>query len=91
MNTHTTESPSGAQIPADSAGPWRPDLLLEVDFKWLMAGQGCWVDPDRLHADPQYAGHCLQTASSSPCAALRNCARFLQKALDCQVGLPTAV
>lgn len=58
------------------------DLLLEVDFKWLMAGQGCWVDPDRLHADPGYASDCLKAAVGSPCEALRRCARFLQESLQ---------
>lgn len=57
------------------------DLLIEVDFKWLMAGQGNWVDPVRLRADPLYAEHCLQTAIHSPCDALRRCAHHLQTAL----------
>ena len=57
------------------------DLLIEVDFKWLMAGQGNWVDPVRLRADPLYAQHCLQAAIHSPCAALRRCAHHLQEAL----------
>lgn len=81
MNTHTRESPSGAQMPADGAGLLCPSLLLEVDFKWLMAGQGCWVDPERLRTDPLYAGRCLRAASHSPCAALRACADVLQAAL----------
>ena len=37
---------SGAVVPWTSTP--EADLLLEVDFKWLMAGQGCWVDPQRL-------------------------------------------
>lgn len=56
-------------------------LLAEVDFKWLMAGQGCWVDPQRLLTDPIYANQCLQAALHSPCDALRQCARSLQEAL----------
>jgi hypothetical protein len=64
------------------------DLLLEVDFKWLMAGQGCWVDPNRLHADPRYASDCLQAAINSPCDALRRCARFLQESLN--LGMPAS-
>lgn len=56
-------------------------LLEEVGFKWLMAGQGCWVDPQRLLADPVYASQCLQAAQNSPCDALRQCACRLQDAL----------
>jgi len=56
-------------------------LLAEVDFKWLMAGQGCWVDPQRLLSDPAYAHQCLESAKNSPCDALRHCARMLQLAL----------
>lgn len=69
----------------DAAHVWNAacpaDLLIEVDFKWLMAGQGNWIDPVRLHADPQYAHHCLQAAINSPCDALRQCAHHLQTAL----------
>lgn len=57
------------------------DLLLEVDFKWLMAGQGCWIDPERLHQEPGYAQDCVRTAINSPCDALRRCARVLQATL----------
>ena len=57
------------------------DILIDVDFKWLMAGQGNWVDPVRLHSDPLYAKHCLQTALNSPCGALRRCAHRLQESL----------
>ena len=91
MNMHTSESSSGAQIPADGCGLLCPNLLLEVDFKWLMAGQGCWIDPERLRADPLYARNCLRTASHSPCAALRACARFLQETLEHQVAQSIAV
>lgn len=56
-----------------------PELLLEVDFKWLMAGQGRWIDPQRLHTDPDYAHDCLENATHSPCAALRHCAHDLQE------------
>lgn len=82
MNTHTCELVVGTAVPNSWVGLPSIDLLLEVDFKWLMAGQGCWIDPDRLRADPQYAGSCLRAAINSPCEALRSCARFLQKALE---------
>ena len=62
------------------------DLLLEVDFKWLMAGQGCWIDPDRLHQEPGYALDCVRTAINSPCDALRRCAHALQAVLLPQAG-----
>ncbi len=53
-------------------------LLTEVDFKWLMAGQGCWVNTHRFHADPAYAADLLRVAATSPCAALRECALTLR-------------
>lgn len=53
-------------------------LLTEVDFKWLMAGQGCWVNTRRFHADPAYAAELLRVAATSPCAALRECALCLR-------------
>ncbi len=53
-------------------------LLTEVDFKWLMAGQGCWVNTRRFHADPAYAADLLRVAATSPCAALRECALALR-------------
>ena len=61
-----------------TAGMERDGFLGEVDFKWLMAGQGCWIDPDRLHSDRVYASDCLKTALNSSCDVLRSCARFLQ-------------
>lgn len=71
MNTQTYSTPN----------PMATHLLAEVDFKWLMAGQGCWVDPQRLLADPAYADQCLQDAQKSPCDALRQCAGRLQQVL----------
>ena len=56
-------------------------LLLEVDFKWLMAGQGYTVDPDRLLRDPAYADTCLQCAQRSTCTALQTCALNLRQVL----------
>ena len=53
-------------------------LLNEVDFKWLMAGQGCWVDSARLQADASYASDMLKRARASSCTALRHCASTLQ-------------
>ena len=50
------------------------DLLTEVDFKWLMAGQGWHVDAARFQRDATYAEKLLQLALASSCAALCNCA-----------------
>jgi hypothetical protein len=57
-------------------------LLLEVDFKWLMAGQGRDVDPERLLHDRSYASNCLEFALHSPCAPLRGCAKRLMAMLE---------
>ena len=55
-----------------------PDsLLAEVDFKWLMAGQGWWVDTTRFHEDPTYAKTLLRCAMGSRSSALRVCAAAL--------------
>jgi hypothetical protein len=53
-------------------------LLAEVDFKWLMAGQGWWIDPSRFHSDPSYATRFLRLAMASPSFTLRDCAASLQ-------------
>ncbi len=81
MQTLSGELSHGAVACANGAGMPAVDVLLEVDFKWLMAGQGCWVDPTKLRADPLYAAHCLRMALRSPCEALQGCARFLQTSL----------
>ncbi len=84
MRTLSGELSHGTVACPEVGGVPAVDLLLEVDFKWLMAGQGCWIDPARLRADPLYASSCLGAALRSPCEALRCCARFLQTSL----GLP---
>ena len=62
-------------------------LLTEVDFKWLMAGQGWWVNAQRFHADPRYAADLLRLGLISPCATLRACALTLQgHTVDLDVG-----
>ncbi|MDP2366962.1 hypothetical protein [Rhodoferax sp.] len=53
-------------------------LLTEVDFKWLMAGQGWWINTKRLHSDAAYAAGLVGLALASPCAALRECAALLR-------------
>lgn len=59
----------------------RVDMLLEIDFKWLMAGQGWRVDPERLKNDPSYANACLQFALESGNDSLQNCADCLRAEL----------
>jgi hypothetical protein len=67
----TPYSSNGDQFDADEI------LLLNVDFKWLMAGLGWWIDTTRLHTDMTYAKGCLDTAMHSDSVALRNCATRL--------------
>jgi hypothetical protein len=44
-----------------------------VDFKWLMAGVGWWVDLSRLQSDRTYIDECLQRALKSDSELLRRC------------------
>jgi hypothetical protein len=64
-----------AEIDADTL------LLLDVDFKWLMAGHGWWIDSKRIHEDPAYAAQCLDDAMTSASIALLNCAAKLRSCL----------
>ncbi len=52
-------------------GDPQDDILAEVDFKWLMAGQGHWVDTTMLRTDTGYAHQCVETALQCPCTALQ--------------------
>ena len=56
-------------------------LLARVDFKWLMAGQGWWIDPHRFESDEAYAVEVLRFALASESLALRACAASLQTQL----------
>jgi len=62
----------------DLAHHQRHEMLVEIDFKWLMAGQGCHIDPERLKHDATYAQACLQFALASDCDPLRTCALCLR-------------
>ena len=42
-----------------------------VDFKWLMAGVGWWVNLSRLQSDVTYSYECLQRALTSDSEFLR--------------------
>ena len=53
-------------------------LLEEVDFKWLMAGQGWWIDTARLHTDPRYAAEMLELVQATELPALKHCADQLR-------------
>jgi hypothetical protein len=46
--------------------PNHGDTFIDlVDFKWLMAGVGWWIDLSRLQRDMAYAGECVQLGLSS--------------------------
>jgi len=80
MQTHTTPRrpiPAVAQKPDE-----RLVLLEEVDFKWLMAGRGWWIDTDRLHNDPSYATHLLDLVEMTESDALKECAAALRTQLS---------
>lgn len=80
-----TEHPAQAKTSASRADE-RVLLLEEVNFKWLLAGMGLWIDMARFHNDPAYAAHFLALAEASASLALRNCAASLQgkKETTCQ-------
>jgi hypothetical protein len=52
-----------------------------VDFKWLMAGLGWWVDLNRLQRDAAYAAECYSRAATSSCEPLRRSAATLMQLL----------
>ena len=64
-----------------------PDLVVIIDFKWLMAGEGVRVHVERLQGDRDYATLCLEQGAQSHIPALRDCARHLAGLL--QITLPT--
>jgi hypothetical protein len=53
-------------------------MLDEVNFKWLLAGLGWWIDMSRFHCDHSYATRFLELAEASDSPALRDCAASLQ-------------
>ena len=68
-----------AEVRGEEARHQRSDLLMKTDFKWLMAGAGYHVDPQRLENDAGYAQACLQFALESDCGPLRACAGCLSE------------
>jgi hypothetical protein len=71
-------SPTPQCIPVEPLPDESDVLLEEVDFKWLMAGQGWWIDTTRLHTDASYARQLFDLVESAPSAALKDCAALLQ-------------
>ncbi|CAN7767382.1 hypothetical protein [Variovorax sp. LjRoot178] len=60
MNTAHLKAPEGC------------DRFLDlVDFKWLMAGMGWWVNLSRLQSDQAYIDECLRRAMTSDSELLR--------------------
>jgi hypothetical protein len=81
MNTH---GQPGGGTPAARNGSTEGDsrlLVHLVDFKWLMAGLGWWVDLNRLQHDAVYATECYSRAATSSCAPLRRAAATLMQLL----------
>jgi hypothetical protein len=56
-------------------------FLNLVDFKWLMAGMGWWVDLSRLESEKAYRDECLQRA-------LKSDSELLHKHSAEMLGLP---
>jgi len=65
-------------LPASRCDPL-DDMLIEVDFKWLMAGQGYWVDTTRLRCDSDYAHQCVEQALHCRCAELQRFAHAFDR------------
>ena len=85
MSTVALQTAStGSMMPHVDAGLHHNEtsMLLEVVFKWLMAGHGWWIDPTRLHRDASYASQCLKSAMATNCAALCTCAAKLQARIN---------
>jgi hypothetical protein len=71
----------------------REDTLSLVDFKWLMAGQGYWLDVPRWGRDADYAHRFTALALACGNVAVRAAARRLMlrsNAPDAQPGPRTS-
>lgn len=66
---------------ADHGGADGHQIVHLVDFKWLMAGLGWWVDLNRLQRDAAYATECYALAATSSCEPLRRSAATLMQLL----------
>jgi hypothetical protein len=76
MSSQLERTPTSAISTPPSDG--RVLLLEEVNFKWLLAGLGWWIDMTRFHHDIPYATHFLALAETSNSLALRDSAASLQ-------------
>jgi hypothetical protein len=70
--------PAALEKDVDSRSDERLVLLDEVNFKWLLAGLGLWIDMARFRTEPAYAAHFLALAQASESHALQNCASALK-------------
>lgn len=75
-NYYGRNAPSPAARSASSVDDGHQIVHL-VDFKWLMAGLGWWVDLNRLQRDAAYATECYALAATSSCEPLRRSAATL--------------
>jgi len=71
------------------------DFINLVDFKWLMAGAGWWVDLTRLQSDKVYIDQCLRRALRSDSELLRKRSVELlclwpDSKADCDAAMPSA-
>ena len=76
-------------LAASAPEPPALNLVEIIDFKWLMAGDGCRVHVERLQSDRDYACACLTRGAASPIPALRDCAARLAALLH--IALPAAI
>jgi hypothetical protein len=76
MNIQTT--PAIQVVPGAGSAEACDSLLAEVDFKWLMAGQGWWIDQSRFRCDPLYAARLIRFGLTSQSFALRASAALIQ-------------
>ena len=65
-----------------------PDLVVIIDFKWLMAGEGVRVHVERLQCDRDYAADCLGQGAASHIPTLRDCAQRLARLLKITLPAP---
>lgn len=75
---HCPTEPSTLANEVNSRGDDRHVLLDEVNFKWLLAGLGLWIDMVRFHSETNYANHFLRLAEVSDSPALRDSAAALR-------------
>ena len=75
---HFPAEPPTLAYEVNSRSDDRHVLLDEVNFKWLLAGLGLWIDMVRFHSETNYANHFLRLAEVSDSPALRDSAATLR-------------